>query len=89
MTTPFAAPGRWIGDQRGGGRGVRVSSHVDGGYLVLSTWRDDRCVATVRLRPEEAAELVAGLAEGLGRLAERAAAGAAVVQMPWPGGRPA
>ena len=71
MTTPFAASGRWIADQRGDGRGVRVSSHVDGGYLVLSTWRDDTCVSTVRLLPGEAAELVTGLAEGLGRLAER------------------
>jgi hypothetical protein len=71
MTTPFAASGRWIADQRGDGRGVRVSSHVEGGYLVLSTWRDDACVSTVRLSPDEAAELVAGLAEGLGRLAER------------------
>jgi hypothetical protein len=37
----------------------RVSSHVEGGYLVLSTWRDDACVSTVRLSPDEAAELVA------------------------------
>ena len=70
MTTPFAAPGRWIADPRGGGRGVRVSSHVEGGFLVLSTWREDACVATVRLLPDEAASLVAGLAEGLGRLAD-------------------
>ena len=69
MTTPFAASGRWIADQRGGGRGLRVSSHVEGGYLVLSTWKDDVCVSTVRLLPDEAAELVAGLAQGLGRLA--------------------
>jgi hypothetical protein len=79
MTTPFAASGRWIADQRGGGRGARVSSHVEGGYLVLSTWRDDACVSTVRLSPDEAAELVAGLAEGLGRLAERARTAAGTV----------
>ena len=69
MTTPLAAPGRWIADQRGGGRGVRVSSHVEAGFLVLSTWKEDACVATVRLLPDEAAALVAGVAEGLGRLA--------------------
>jgi hypothetical protein len=74
MTTPLAAGGRWIADPRGGGRGVRVSSHVEGGYLVLSTWRGGECVATVRLRPDEAAALVAGLAEGLGRLAGPGAA---------------
>ena len=70
MTTPFAAPGRWIADQRGGGRGVRVSTHVEGGFLVVSTWREDACVSTVRLLRDEAVELVAGLAEGLGRLAQ-------------------
>jgi hypothetical protein len=52
--------------QRGGGRGLRVSSHVEGGYLVLSTWKDNVCVSTVRLLPDEAAELVAGLAERAG-----------------------
>jgi hypothetical protein len=71
MTTPFAAPGHWIADQRGGGRGVRVSSHLEAGLLVLSTWKEDACVATVRLLPDEAAALVAGIAEGLGRLAAR------------------
>ena len=70
MTTPFAGHGHWIADQRGGGRGLRLSCHVDGGYLVLSTWREDVCVSTVRLLPDEAAGLVTGLAEGLSRLAE-------------------
>lgn len=66
-------PGRWIADQRGEGRAVRVSSHVEGGFLVLSTWKEDTCVSTVRLLPDEAASLVAGVAEGLSRLSERAA----------------
>jgi len=48
---------------------VRVSSHVEGGFLVLSTWKQDTVVATVRLLPDEAAVLVAGIAEGLTRLA--------------------
>ena len=64
-------PGRWIADLRGEGRAVRVSSHVEGGFLVLSTWKEDTCVSTVRLLPDEAASLVAGLAEGLSRLSER------------------
>lgn len=63
------APGRWIADQRGEGRGVRVSAHAEAGFLVLSTWKEDAVVATVRLLPDEAAALVAGVAEGLGRLA--------------------
>lgn len=70
MTPPLFAPGRWIADQRGEGRSVRVSSHVEGGFLVLSTWKEDTVVSTVRLLPDEAAALVAGVAEGLGRLAE-------------------
>lgn len=70
MTPPHFAPGRWVADQRGDGRGVRVSSHVEGGFLVLSTWKEDAVVATVRLLPDEAASLVAGIAEGLSRLTE-------------------
>ena len=69
MTTPLASPGTWVLDHRGGGRGVRVSAHTEGGFLVLSTWKSDACVATVRLLPDEAAQLVAGIAEGLARLA--------------------
>ena len=65
--------GRWIADQRGEGRAVRVSSHVEGGFLVLSTWKENTCVSTVRLLPDEAASLVSGLAEGLGRLSDRPA----------------
>lgn len=42
-----------------------------GGFLVLSTWKEDTVVATVRLLPDEAAVLVAGLADGLSRLAEQ------------------
>ena len=67
--TPLDAPGRWVPDQRGEGRGVRVSAHVDGGFLVLSTWKADVCVSTVRLLPDEAAALVGGLAHALGELA--------------------
>jgi hypothetical protein len=71
MRALISSHGRWIADQRGEGRAVRVSSHVEGGFLVLSTWKEDTCVSTVRLLPDEAALLVAGLAEGLSRLSER------------------
>lgn len=71
MRPPTFTPGRWIADQRGEGRAVRVSSHVEGGFLVLSTWKEDTCVSSVRLLPDEAASLVAGVAEGLSRLTER------------------
>ncbi|MCU1692365.1 MAG: hypothetical protein JWM64_1456 [Frankiales bacterium] len=77
MSPPLSAPGVWVADQRGGGRGVRVSSHVEAGFLVLSTWKEDTVVATVRLLPDEAAALAAGIAEGLDRLAEHAGGGLA------------
>ena len=48
---------------------MRVSAHAEAGFLVLSTWKSGVCVSTVRLLPDEAADLVAGLAEGLSRLA--------------------
>ena len=69
MTQPARFPSGWIFDQRGGGRGVRVSAHTESGFLVLSTWKADLCVATVRLLPDEAAQLVGNIADGLARLA--------------------
>ena len=69
MTQPLNSPAGWVFDQRGDGRGVRVSAHAEAGFLVLSTWKSEACVATVRLLPDEAARLVANLADGLSRLA--------------------
>lgn len=74
MPGPLQSPGRWIPDERGEGRGVRVSAHAEAGFLVLSTWKSGACVGTVRLLPDEAAELVGGIAEGLSRLAKTAGA---------------
>jgi hypothetical protein len=70
---PHAARGRWIHDSRGPERALRVSAHPAAGFLVLSTWRDGECVGTVRVSAEEAAELMAGLAQGLAELARRPA----------------
>ncbi|WP_127128244.1 hypothetical protein [Georgenia sp. SYP-B2076] len=67
---PIPPHTRWVGDPRGGGRGLRVSSHAAAGVLVLSVWRADECVATVRLRPDEAAALVSGVVEGLADLTQ-------------------
>ena len=63
-------PGTWVTDPRGDGRAVRVSAHVEAGFLVVSTWRQGTCVGTVRLLPAEAAELIAELSTGLAALAE-------------------
>jgi hypothetical protein len=69
--TVIALPthGRWAWDTRGDGRAVRVATHASVGLLNVSLWRDDICVGTVRLGPEDAATLVAGLTEGLAELA--------------------
>lgn len=69
MTPTAPVAGAWVFDQRGEGRAVRVSAHVDAGFLVVSTWKSDVCVSTVRLLPDEAARLVSGLAAGLAELA--------------------
>ena len=68
---PFPPRGRWAWDARGHERAVRVTPHPTEGLVNLSVWRDDMCVGTVRLRPDEVAGLVEGLTEGLARLAER------------------
>jgi hypothetical protein len=68
------AHGRWAWDARGDGRAVRVSTHEAVGLLNLSIWRDDVCVGTVRLRPDDAATLINGLSEGLALLAASAPA---------------
>jgi hypothetical protein len=61
-----AAPrGEWFGDARDGSRALRVSWHHELGCVVLSTWRDEACVATTRLTPAEAARLIGVLAQGL------------------------
>jgi hypothetical protein len=63
--------GHWAWDARGGGRAVRVSTHPASGLLNLSLWREDTCIGTARLRPDEAATLITGLTDGLAALAAR------------------
>ncbi|MDT0166819.1 hypothetical protein Q9R32_14790 [Actinotalea sp. AC32] len=50
-----------------GDRGLQATWHDDDGVVVLSTWRQGRCVATVRLAPADAAALIALLADGIER----------------------
>jgi hypothetical protein len=69
----FPERGRWAWDARGDSRAVRVSPHPRENVVNLSVWRDDICVGTVRLLPDEAATLVGGLTEGLAQLAARPA----------------
>ena len=62
---PMPPRGEWFADARDGDRALRVSWHSELGCVVLSTWRGDACVGTLRLAPAEAARLVGTLAAGL------------------------
>jgi hypothetical protein len=62
---PLPLRGEWFADARDAGRALRASWHPEAGCVVLSTWRDDRCVGTTRLTPAEAARLVGSLAAAL------------------------
>lgn len=62
---PLPPRGEWFADARDGDRAMRVSWHAEAGCVVLSTWRDDACVATTRLTREDAARLIGTLAQGL------------------------
>lgn len=74
---PLPPRGEWFGDARDGGRALRVSWHAEVGAVVLSIWRDDACIGTTRLTPDEAARLVSALAAALAAAAPAAAAPAA------------
>lgn len=52
-------------DSRGSDRCMRTSWHHEAGLLVVSLWRDDTCVATLRLERDEVSRLMVALAEGL------------------------
>ncbi|PWW24864.1 hypothetical protein JD79_04055 [Geodermatophilus normandii] len=67
--TALPARARWVWDARDRTRAVRVSAHPAQGLLNLSIWRDDLCVGTVKLRPDEVSGLVSGLTDGLAQLA--------------------
>jgi hypothetical protein len=54
-----------FGDPRGDGRALRVHWHPEDGLLVLSIWREDRCVATSRLCARDVPSLIRVLAGGL------------------------
>lgn len=62
---PLPSHSRWVADARGEDRAVRVTAHAERGLLVLSTWKRGTCTSTVRLRPDDAAALVAALVDGL------------------------
>jgi hypothetical protein len=66
---PLPSRGRWVWDARDRTRAVRVAAHPEAGLLNLSVWRDDACVGTVKLQPDEVVSLVSALTEGLVQVA--------------------
>lgn len=60
-----------LGDVRDTGRALRATWHLEDRVMVLSLWRDDTCVATARLSPEEAARLATTIVDGLAELSAR------------------
>lgn len=65
---PLPDRGRWVWDARDRARAVRVATHHEAGLVNLSVWRDETCVGTVKLRPDEVVDLVGALTDGLARL---------------------
>ncbi|PKW25532.1 hypothetical protein [Phycicoccus duodecadis] len=55
-----------VPDVRGEGRALRATWHHEAGVVVLSIWRDNVCVATTRVDPDEVPTLVDVLVAGLG-----------------------
>lgn len=53
----------------GGRSDLRATWHNDAGYVVISLWRDDTCVATSHLTPKEAGRLATFITVGLADLA--------------------
>ena len=47
------------------GRVLRVSAHPESGRVVLSIWQDARCLATLRLAPEDVPEVLRSLGSAL------------------------
>lgn len=70
VPNPEPPSGRWLWEAaRGSTRAVRVSPHAQSGLVALSLWRNDRCVGSLRLAPNEVASLIAKLNGSLAELA--------------------
>ncbi|HEU4910408.1 MAG TPA: hypothetical protein VFV76_00785 [Actinomycetes bacterium] len=59
------ASGVVLADARGGGRAMRVTWHHEVDLVVLSVWKDETCVATVRVTRDDVPALVNALVSGL------------------------
>ena len=62
---PLPGHGAYFPDARGADRLLRVTWHPEAGVVVLSVWRDDRCVGTIRMPIADVPDLIKTLADGL------------------------
>ena len=62
---PLPGRGAYFPDARGTDRLLRVTWHPEAGLVVLSVWRDDQCVGTLRMPIADVPDLIKTLADGL------------------------
>lgn len=66
---------RWTWESaRGHTRAVRISPHAKALLVTMSLWREDRCVGSLRLTPDEVTTLIGELTGALADLATAPAA---------------
>lgn len=62
---PLPSQGDVFVEARNPDKAMRVSWHHDAAVVVVSLWRADTCIGTLRLTPDEVPRLISTLAEGL------------------------
>ncbi len=60
---PAPARSAVVRDRDRAARALRVTSHPDAALVVLSLWDGDVCTTTLRLDPDDAADLVRALTD--------------------------
>jgi hypothetical protein len=68
--TPLPYRGAVQFDRRDGDRVIRIAPHPELGFMTLSIWRGDACVATHQMTMQAASELIAMLANSVTVMAE-------------------
>jgi len=63
--SPLPARGGVVADRRDNGRALRVSAHLELGFVTLSIWRVDHCVATHQVPTSDVPSLIELLARTL------------------------
>lgn len=63
--SPLPRDGATLPGRDRAGRTLRIARHAATERVVLSVWQDSTCLATVRLAPQDVADLVAQLTRTL------------------------